>query len=148
MLDLIASYYRDNGRIDAKRLQMQPGRFHSTAGRDCPGTFVFCQVLEKFTRAGQRAHLMTKPRISRGVQLPQPFNTLRTYRNPGFPQEHVSEKAATHADPSVNAPDRQIYPFLVQSFSPSEYVLIDAIDECTIQVKKKNGLEARHGNDI
>jgi hypothetical protein len=44
----------------------------------------------------------------------------------------------------VNAPDRQVYPLLIQSLSPSEHVLVDAIDQCTIQVEEENGFDARH----
>ena len=91
MLDLIASHYGDHGRIDTKRVQMQPRRLHSTAGRDCPGNFIFCQIVEKFAGAGQRVHLMTMPGISPGVQLTKPFYTLRTNLKTGFSQEHVGE---------------------------------------------------------
>jgi len=58
----------------------------------------------------------------------EPFYKLRTDRNTAFPQEHVSEQGAAHADPAVNPPDRQLYPLLIQGLSPGEHVLVDAID--------------------
>ena len=71
---------------------------------------------------------MTKSGISLGMPSTKPFYKFRTDRNTAFPQEHVSEQGAAHADPAVNPPDRQLYPLLIQGLSPGEHVLVDAID--------------------
>jgi hypothetical protein len=80
--------------------------------------------------------------------LAKPFDTLWTDLKTGFPQEHVGKQAATHADPAVNAPDRQVDPLMIQSLSPSEHVLVDAIDQCPIQVEEEYGFNARHGTGV
>jgi hypothetical protein len=48
---------------------------------------------------------MTKPGISLGMPLTKPFYELGIDRQIGFPQEHVGEQRAAHANPAVNAPD-------------------------------------------
>jgi hypothetical protein len=86
--------------------------------------------------------LGTKPDVSLGVPLTKPIDALRTYFKTGFPEEHIGKQAAAHANSAVNAPDRQVYPLLVQGLFPSENVLVDAINQGTIQVEEENGFDA------
>jgi hypothetical protein len=91
---------------------------------------------------------MEKAGVSGEVALAEAIDALRTNLKTGFPQEHVGEQTAAHPNSAVNTPDRQIYALFVEGLFPCDHVLIDAIDQRTIQVEKENGLEASHGSSL
>src|ERR1044072_9564395 len=59
---------------------------------------------------------------------------------PGFAQNGIDEQAATHSDLPVNAPNGQLHTARFERFTPCKHVLIDAVDECSIQVEEKSCL--------
>ena len=59
---------------------------------------------------------------------------------PCFAQQHVGKQAAAHADLAMNAPDREFDALLIEGFAPRQHVLIDAVDQRSIQVKQKRCL--------
>ena len=54
-----------------------------------------------------------------------------------FPQKLVRKEATAHANLAMNPPDRQWNAFPVERFFPGEHMLIDAIDECPVEVEQK-----------
>jgi hypothetical protein len=56
-------------------------------------------------------------------------------------QKSMSQQAPAHSDAPVNAPDRQLYSCLRQSFSPRQHVLVDAVYQSSVQIEQK-GLRA------
>jgi hypothetical protein len=52
-------------------------------------------------------------------------------------RERVDEETTAHADLAVNAPHGEINPTGLERLAPREHVLIDAVDECSIEIEKK-----------
>ena len=59
-----------------------------------------------------------------------------------FAFELVGEQAAAHADLAVDAPDREVDAFAVESLLPGQHVLVDAVDQRPIEIEQKRGLDA------
>lgn len=57
-------------------------------------------------------------------------------------QELVGEEPAAHADLAMDAPDRKVDPFRVEGFLPGKHVLVDAVDECAVQIEQEDGFDA------
>jgi hypothetical protein len=91
---------------------------------------------------------MRPPFVGRGVKVPQAFDPLRANLLSDLSEKHMCEKAAAHPDLAVDAPYGEIDPFGLERFVPSQYVLINAIDESAIEIKKKGSLRALHGLPI
>jgi hypothetical protein len=71
------------------------------------------------------------------------LDRILTELNPDLTQKHICEKAATHPDFAMDAPDRQFDSFCFERFLPSEYVLIHAPYKRAIEIKDKCGFCAR-----
>jgi hypothetical protein len=54
--------------------------------------------------------------------------------------QSVDEKAAAHSDLTMNAPHGELNSAGLERFAPREYVLIDAIDQRSVQIEKKGRL--------
>ena len=63
----------------------------------------------------------------------------------GFAFELIGEQAAAHADLAMDAPDREVDAFRVQGLLPGEDVLVDAVDQRSVEIEQKDGLDA-HGS--
>src|SRR4051812_33330655 len=48
-----------------------------------------------------------------------------------------SEQPSAHPDLAVNAPHRQLEPFLAQSEVPGAHVIIDAVDERAVEIEQE-----------
>jgi hypothetical protein len=48
-----------------------------------------------------------------------------------------SVRPTTHADLPVNGPNGELHAARFEHFTPREHVLIDAIDECSIEIEEK-----------
>ena len=64
---------------------------------------------------------------------------------PDFPQQHIGEETARHADAAMDAPDRQFDALGQQGIVPGEHVIIDAVDQRAVEIEQKSGLRNRHG---
>src|SRR6266571_7324000 len=79
------------------------------------------------------------------MKLPQPFHPVGVDLKPGLAQEHIGEQPPAHPDLAVDAPDGERDPFRLERFMPSQYVLIDAVDEGAVEIKEKACLWGAHG---
>jgi hypothetical protein len=50
-------------------------------------------------------------------------------------KQRVNEKSATHANATMNPPYRKLNAQIFQSFAPGQHVLVNAIDQCPIEVE-------------
>jgi hypothetical protein len=87
-------------------------------------------------------HIKRPPFLGRGVKVPQTFDPLKVDLLSDLSKKHMCEKAATRPDLAVNAPYREIDPFGLERFVPSQHVPINTIDESAIEIKKKGSLRA------
>jgi hypothetical protein len=69
------------------------------------------------------------------VDLLQLRRLLRVDMMPCFAQQCVNQQAAAHADAAVNTPHCELDPGLFQGFPPCQHVLVDAIDESSIEIE-------------
>jgi hypothetical protein len=51
-------------------------------------------------------------------------------------QQRVYEQPTAHSNLAVNAPNGKANAASLERLSPGEYMLIDAVDQCTVQVEK------------
>src|SRR4029450_7164571 len=63
----------------------------------------------------------------------------------GFAEQHVREQAAAHANLAMNPPDCQLDALDLERLAPRHHMLIDAIDQRTVEVEDKGHLVARCG---
>ena len=77
------------------------------------------------------------------MELAQPTGIIRAYRPSGLPEQCVGNQAAAHADPAVDAPDRDRNPGMIKGLLPGEDMLVNAVDERAVQVEHE-GLVAPH----
>jgi hypothetical protein len=59
--------------------------------------------------------------------------------NSGFAKKHVGEQAAAHPDFPMDAPHGDVDPFLPKCLTPSQYMLIHAIDQRAVEIEQKGG---------
>jgi hypothetical protein len=52
------------------------------------------------------------------------------------------EQAAAHPDAPVDLPDREVDPDLLERFAPGDDMLVDAVDQCSIEVEQERRLAA------
>ena len=76
------------------------------------------------------------------MKVYQANDPLRADLLSGFPEKHICEKAPAHPDLAMNAPYGEHDPFGLERLVPSQHVLINAIDECAIEIEKKGCLRA------
>jgi hypothetical protein len=77
------------------------------------------------------------------MKVTQSSNALRAdVFNSRFPQKLICEQASAHANPAVNAPNRQFETFGVQRFLPREHMLIDAVDESPVEIEQEHRINA------
>ena len=55
----------------------------------------------------------------------------------GLAQQRIHEEAAAHADPPVDAPHGQQDALALQRLAPGEDVLVDAVDQGSIEVEEE-----------
>jgi hypothetical protein len=72
-----------------------------------------------------------------GMEAPQAIDPLGIDMVPRFAQEHAAEQAATHADLTMDAPDREVDPFRRKRLAPGQYVVIDAVDQRAVEVEQE-----------
>jgi hypothetical protein len=53
----------------------------------------------------------------------------------GLAQQRIDQQSATHADPAMNSPDRELDPHLLEGFTPRQHVLVDAVDEGPVEIE-------------
>ena len=58
--------------------------------------------------------------------------------------ERVYEQAAAHPDPAVDLPHGQADTHALERVAPGDHVLIDAVDERSVEVEQKRRLAAVH----
>jgi hypothetical protein len=142
---LIARDDRNVAEVDVNLCQGQACRLQSAAGGNCPGNSRRCQEGEKLCRAGQRANFVQAALVRFRVQPLQALDPCRLDLEAGFPQQHIGEQAAAHADPAMDAPDRKLYAFCDEGFVPRQDMLVDAVDQRAIEVEQKRSLQAHAG---
>ena len=54
---------------------------------------------------------------------------------PQLARQRGHEQPAAHPDPPVDLPHRQIYPDLLHGFAPRDNVLVDAVDQRSVEVE-------------
>ena len=62
------------------------------------------------------------------------------YRNSvaSLTRQRINEQAAAHADLAMNAPHSQVNSAGLERLAPRKHVLIDAVDECSIEIEEKS----------
>jgi hypothetical protein len=78
------------------------------------------------------------------VERAQPFRARRVQRQCRLAQEDVGERPAAHADLAMDAPDRQLDALGVERLAPGEHMLIDAVDERSVEIEDEGRLRSRH----
>ncbi len=61
-----------------------------------------------------------------------------------FAQQHLGEEPATHADAAMNAPHGKLDRGGVQRLLPGRNVLVDAVDQSSVQVKEEADVALGH----
>ena len=74
----------------------------------------------------------------------KPLAALLVDRNAGLADKLIGEQAAAHADLAMDPPDRNIDALAVERLLPGEHVLIDAVDQRSVEVEQEDRLDA-HG---
>jgi hypothetical protein len=64
---------------------------------------------------------------------------LRLQLAAGLAEQGVDEQAAAHPDAAVDAPHRELDADALERFAPGEHVLVHAVDQRAIEVKKESG---------
>jgi len=95
------------------------------------------QIGEELAGARQKLDVRRIPFEGCRMQMPQPFDSLRINMVSGLAQEHACEQAAAHADLAMDAPDREVYSLRRKRRPPSQHVLIDAVDQCAVEIEQK-----------
>ena len=68
---------------------------------------------------------------------------------PRLSQQHVREEATAHANLPMDSPDRQLDPFVSQRFLPRQHMLVNAVDQCAVEIEDESRFNAvRHGHSI
>jgi len=75
---------------------------------------------------------------------PQTFDPLGTDFDPGFTQSMLSTGRRS-CDLAMNAPYGQRNSFCFERLVPRQDVLIDTIDQCTVEIEQKRGFWTLHG---
>jgi hypothetical protein len=52
--------------------------------------------------------------------------------------QSIDEETATHSDLTMNAPHGEVNSSSLQRFAPRKYVLINAVDKCSVQVEQES----------
>src|SRR5207253_415589 len=76
-------------------------------------------------------------RVRIGVELLQPRSFRRVNLPVSLAQERVDQQATTHADPTLNTPDRQLNSSALQRFAPCEHMLVYAVDERAVEIENE-----------
>jgi hypothetical protein len=95
-------------------------------------------VRQQLARAGQQAHLAGAPPVGLRVRLLQLGHHGRVHRPAGLAQQAAGEQAPTHADAPVDPPDRQLDADDLQRLLPGQHVLVDAVDQGSVQVEHEH----------
>ena len=82
------------------------------------------------------------PAIGFDMQMAQPLEAVFAEIDSGFATELVGEEAAAHADLAMDAPDGEVDALAVESLLPGEHMLVDAVDERSVEIEQKHGLDA------
>jgi hypothetical protein len=69
------------------------------------------------------------------MPLPQPFDFFRADLHACLTQELIGEQTA--------APNREFYSLRIERLLPGKDVLVDAVDECAVEVEEKYRFDAR-----
>src|SRR5262245_8970565 len=69
------------------------------------------------------------------MYLMNSLGLLRRARVSGLAGQRVDEESAAHADLPVNTPDGEMYPALLQRFAPRQHVLVNVVDERSVEVE-------------
>ena len=72
------------------------------------------------------------------MTVAQPFQRCLVDRTPDFALKLRGEKAAAHSDLAVDSPDREIEPVFAQRHVPGADMIVDAVDQRSIKVKKES----------
>ena len=142
VFDLIARHHWSYSGIDAERCEVDRRRLHAAAGGDRPWKSSVGQPGQQFAGAWQRANGGGHATIGLHMQMAQALELFFAEVHSGFALELIGEQAAAHADLAMDAPDRNVHAFRVQSLLPGQDVLVDAVDQRAVEIEQKNWLDA------
>jgi hypothetical protein len=107
-----------------------------------------CEVMkegEHLAGAGQDANLAQSSPIGLAMQMSQLAGIVTAHRPFRLAEQRMGDQAPAHADPAVDALDRDLHPGVIECFLPGEDMLLNAVEERAIQVEHKD-LLSRHRN--
>jgi hypothetical protein len=73
------------------------------------------------------------------MKTTQSLDLFRIDGESSFAKKHVGEQAAAHPDFAMDSPHGDVNPFRRERLAPSQYVLIDAIDQRAVEIERKGG---------
>jgi hypothetical protein len=94
-------------------------------------------VLEKATRTGQRADPFHQAQVRGGVVCPQLLEQRRRDLAVDLPQQHFAKESTAHSDTAMDTPHGQLDAGCVESLLPGGHVLVNAVEESTVQIERK-----------
>src|SRR6266508_907462 len=59
-------------------------------------------------------------------------------------QKHICEQSPTHPDFVMNAPEGQFDSLGDQGIMPGEHMIVDAVDQSSVEIEEKGGFRRRH----
>jgi hypothetical protein len=148
VFNLIAGDDRRLLRIDAERRQIEAGGLHPPAGCNRPRDARVRQKRQQLARAWQRSDVAGVVPVGSQVPLAQPFDTFDVDVEPGFSQQLIGKQAAAHADLAMDAPDRELDALGVECLLPRQHVLIDAVDQRSVEIEEKDRFDAHFRSNV
>ena len=136
MLDHVARDDRHFG-VDAKETKRKVRALESSASGDGPGNIRRSQIRQQLRRARQWPHLRRVLLKRFAVYLVYSLSLFGRNLSPDLTSQSVHEESAAHADLAVNAPNGEMNPAGLERLTPREHVLIDAIDQRSVEIEKK-----------
>src|SRR5689334_2458166 len=92
---------------------------------------------QQFLRSRKRPHLRRVAFERLAMYLLHALSLFRRNSMSGLARQSIDEQTPAHANLAMNAPHGQINPTGLERLPPREHVLIDAVDECSIEIEKK-----------
>jgi hypothetical protein len=106
-----------------------------------------CARPTKTTAARARLAAVGRRRRSAG-RLAQPFDTFDADVEPGFSHQLIGKQAAAHADLAMDSPDRELDALGVECLLPRQHVLIDAVDQRSVEIEEKDRFDAHFRSNV
>src|SRR5690348_17389349 len=84
-------------------------------------------------------YLLLPALVRLSMELLQLLRFNRAQTTASVAGEGVNDEPAAHADPPMNLPIRQLDAERIQRLSPGKHMLVDAIDQSSVQIEQEIG---------